>query len=142
MDEAALEERRRQDRERYRRKKEQGKIKTIKDHTPREQRQIRRMWREKAKLRREKENNKKNTLRFTEQDTPPSSLSFTRTDVGNAVVKRNGRRLRIENNYLRKRLLDLESKVAKYRMRLVRSSNKLGNKRQIPKKPKCKKCKK
>lgn len=139
MDEAALEERRRQDRERYRRKKEQGKIKTIKDHTPREQRQIRRMWREKAKLRREKEKNTKNALRFTEQDTPPSSLSFARTEVGNAVVKRNGRRLRIENNYLRKRVLDLESKVAKYRMRLVRSSNKLGNKRQIPKKPKCKK---
>lgn len=55
MDEAALEERRRKDRERYRRKKEQGKIKTIEDYTPRKQRQVRKIWREKTKLRREKE---------------------------------------------------------------------------------------
>ncbi|CAB3225840.1 unnamed protein product [Arctia plantaginis] len=54
MNEADLEKRRRHDRERYRRKKEQGKIKSIKDYTPRQQRQIRKIWREKAKLRREK----------------------------------------------------------------------------------------
>lgn len=41
LDEAALEERRRKDRERYHRKKQDGLIKTIKDFTPRQQRQIR-----------------------------------------------------------------------------------------------------
>lgn len=55
MDDAALEEKRRKDRERYRKKKEDGLIKTIKDFTPREQRQIRKIWRQKAQLRRDKE---------------------------------------------------------------------------------------
>ncbi|CAG4996113.1 unnamed protein product [Parnassius apollo] len=134
MNEAELEERRSQDRERYRRKKEQGKIKTIKDYTPREQRQIRKIWRERAKLRRHKEKNSKNALRFVEQNTPPSSPSFSRIKVGNAIVKRNARILRIENNYLKKRILELESKMAKYRMRAIRSSNRENKEKTVPQK--------
>lgn len=101
MNEADL-EKRRQDRERYQRKKKQVKIQSIKDYTPRHQRQIRKIWREKAKLRRQKKNCK-NALRIIEQNTPPTSPSFSRERVGNTVVKR------IENDYLRKRILQLES---------------------------------
>ncbi|XP_013198947.1 uncharacterized protein LOC106141856 [Amyelois transitella] len=127
MDEAALEERRRQDRERYYRKKEQGKIKTIKDYTPREQRNIRKIWREKAKLKRQKIKNAKNALNFIEQNTPPSSPSFSRMNVGNATLKRNARKLRNENRSLKQRILFLESKMAKYRMRALRSSKRNEN---------------
>lgn len=52
MDEAAIAERRQKDRERYYKKKEKGKIKTIEQYTPREQRRIRKLWREKARKRR------------------------------------------------------------------------------------------
>lgn len=107
MDEAALEERKRQDRERHMLKKEQVKIKTIRDYTPRQQRQIRKTWREKAKLRRQKE--KTISLCFVEQNTPPSSPSCSHINVGNAIVKRNARRLRFENDYLKKTILVLES---------------------------------
>ena len=132
MDEAALEERRKQDRERYRRKKEQGKIKSIRDYSAREQRQIRKMWREKAKLRRQQEKNRKNHLRSVEHDTPASSPSSSRTSVGNAVVKRNSRMLRTQNIYLRKKILELESKMAKYRMRAIRLRQKENKEKLVP----------
>ncbi|CAH0404767.1 unnamed protein product [Chilo suppressalis] len=138
MDEAALEKRRKQDRERYKRKKEQGKIKTIKDYTPREQRNIRKIWREKAKLRRQKVNNEKNALRFVEQNTPPSSPSFSRIKVGNARLKRNARKLRMQNKRLKVRILELESKMARYRMRALRSSNRKNEENTIQER-KCKK---
>lgn len=47
LDATAIEERRQKDRARYLQKKQNGLIKTIKDFTPREQRQIRKIWREK-----------------------------------------------------------------------------------------------
>ncbi|CAG9787360.1 unnamed protein product [Diatraea saccharalis] len=54
MDETALEERRKKDREKYKRAKDQGALKTIKDCTPQEQIKMRKLWREKAKQRRKK----------------------------------------------------------------------------------------
>ncbi|CAH0399781.1 unnamed protein product [Chilo suppressalis] len=115
IDEAALEERRKKDRERYKKKKEQGQIKNIKDCTPREQRKIRRIWREKAKKKREKEKEKTKALNFIEENTPPSSPSFSRVNVGRAVTTRNRRRIVAENSYQKK-----ESKIAKYRMRHIK----------------------
>ncbi|CAB3231895.1 unnamed protein product [Arctia plantaginis] len=47
LNEIAKEEIRRKDRERYYKKKEKGEIKTIDQYTPRQQRQTRKMWREK-----------------------------------------------------------------------------------------------
>ncbi|CAG9786535.1 unnamed protein product [Diatraea saccharalis] len=125
MDTAALEERRRKDRERYQRKKQDGLIKTIADYTPRQQRQIRKMWREKAKVRREKEKIRKQTNKIL-LNTPPSSpsSSFSRVELGRAVSARNRRRLKAKNDYLSFRLQLLEKKLAKYRMRILRLKRK------------------
>ncbi|CAF4947295.1 unnamed protein product [Pieris macdunnoughi] len=98
LDAVALEERRKKDRERYHRKKE-GLIKTIKDFRPRDQRQVRKIWREKAKLRREKEKIKKTTEQIIQENTPPSSpcpsssSSFSRISVGKAVAARNKQKI-------------------------------------------------
>lgn len=122
---ASLEERRRQDRERYQRKKQDGLIKTITDYTPRQQRQMRKMWREKSKLRREKEKIKKHTEEVL-LNTPPSSpgSSFSRVQSGRAVSARNRRRLKAKNDFLSIRLKLLGKKLAKYRMRLLRLKRK------------------
>ncbi|KAF9811947.1 hypothetical protein SFRURICE_021304 [Spodoptera frugiperda] len=79
MTEAELEERRQKDRERYKKKKEAGKIKSIKDYTPRMQKTIRKSWRERAKTHR----NKLKLLKATEQrlindETPPPKSDFTK----------------------------------------------------------------
>lgn len=105
LDAAAIEERRRKDRERYHRKKQDGLVKTIKDFTPREQRQIRKIWREKSKLRREKEKIRKRTEEIINENTPPSSpySSFSRIVTGRAVSARNRRRLKAKNEYLSNR---------------------------------------
>ncbi|KAL0859620.1 hypothetical protein ABMA27_010747 [Loxostege sticticalis] len=111
LDEAALEERRRKDRERYHRKKQDGLIKTIKDFTPRQQRQIRKMWREKSKLRREKEKIRKRT-EIILNDTLPSSpsSSFSRIASGKAISARNRRRLKAKNEFLSQRMRILRLK--------------------------------
>ncbi|KAL4708242.1 hypothetical protein ACJJTC_013811 [Scirpophaga incertulas] len=121
LDVASLEERRRKDRERYQRKKQDGLIKTIKDFTPRQQRQMRKMWREKSKLRREKEKIKKRTDKIL-NDTPPSSpsSSFSRIACGKAVSARNRRRLKAKNEFLTMKLQLLERRLAKYRMQILR----------------------
>lgn len=126
LDAASIEERRRKDRERYSRKKQDGLIKTIKDFTPREQRQIRKMWREKSKIRREKEKLKKRTEEMLNENTPtlsPSS-SFSRAVSGRAVSARNRRLLKVKNEYLINRLYHVERQLAKYRMRLLRLKRK------------------
>lgn len=64
QDPVALEEARRKDRERKKKKKEQGSVKTIKDLTPREQRNLRKYWREHSQKYRNKKNCKK-ILRYT-----------------------------------------------------------------------------
>ncbi|KAL4720148.1 hypothetical protein ACJJTC_011325 [Scirpophaga incertulas] len=121
LDVASLEERRRKDRERYQRKKQDGLIKTIKDFTPRQQRQMRKMWREKSKLRREKEKIKKRTDKIL-NDTPPSSpsSSFSRIACGEAVSARNRRRLKAKNEFFTMKLQLLERRLAKYRMQILR----------------------
>lgn len=53
MSETLATEIRKKDMERYYRKKAKGEIKTIDQYTPREQSQIRKMWREKSRKRRE-----------------------------------------------------------------------------------------
>ncbi|KAJ2952833.1 hypothetical protein O0L34_g7198 [Tuta absoluta] len=69
----ALEEKRRKDREYYYKKKAQGLVKTVHDLNPREQRKMRKKWRDDAKLRREKIKLIRRTERIMEEATPPSS---------------------------------------------------------------------
>lgn len=126
LDATSVEERRRKDRERYNRKKQNGLIRTIKDFTPREQRKIRKMWREKSKLRREKVKLRKRTEEMLNENTPPlsSSSSFSRIGSGRAVSARNRRLLKAENEFLFNRLKQIEKQLAKYRMRLLRLKRK------------------
>ncbi|CAG9787504.1 unnamed protein product [Diatraea saccharalis] len=120
MTQTDLEERRRKDRERYQKKKEQGLLKTIADFTPREQRQIRKQWREKGKKRREKQRQHDALHNFIETNTPPSTSTLSRASGGSYISQRNRYLLRDENIYLKKKICELESKLAKYRMRCFR----------------------
>lgn len=126
LDATAIEERRQKDRERYLQKKQNGLIKTIKDFTPREQRQIRKIWREKSKIRRDKEKLKKRTEELLNENTPPTSPapSTSRILTGRAVSARNRRKLKAINLRLCTTLKLLEKKLAKYRMRVLRLQRK------------------
>ncbi|CAH0405581.1 unnamed protein product [Chilo suppressalis] len=136
MSQTDLEERRRKDRERYHKKKEQGLIKTIKDFTPREQRQIRKLWREKAKKKREKQKIHNAAHDFVEINTPPSTPTLSRASVGSTISQRNKRRLKNENIYLKKKICELESKLAKYRMRCIRARKKMNEEKKKERRPK------
>ncbi|CAB3257455.1 unnamed protein product [Arctia plantaginis] len=118
----ALEERRRKDRERYHQKKQDGLIRTIKDFTPRQQRQMRKMWREKSRLKREKEKIRKRTEEMLNENTPPSSpcSASSRVALGKIIRLRNRRLLMTQNQNLLKRLNVLERRLDKYRMRFIR----------------------
>lgn len=137
MSEAELEERRRKDRERYQKKKASGEIKTIKEQTSREQRRIRKGWRERAQKYRDRIRQLKRQERdIINNDTPPpspaisvanSSVSqisglLSRSEIGKRIADRNRRRLRHENLYLRSKLIQMEKMLAKYRMRLIRQN--------------------
>lgn len=130
----ALEQKRKKDREYYYKKKDQGLIKTIKDLNARDQRNLRKKWREDARKRREVMKIQRRTEKIIQEGTPPSSPipsgsltptasslhpqpSSSRVISGKSIAARNKRILKSENIYLRQRLQVLESKLAKYRMR-------------------------
>lgn len=139
---SALEEDRRKARERYYKRKEKGLVKKISEIMRREQKAIRKDQREKALRYRHPLKLAKNTEKIVREDTPPSSVrdaltnspstSHTFTDIstnspylstssrvssGKKVAQRNRKKLKVENQYLRNRLKELEKKMAKYRMR-------------------------
>ncbi|XP_022836669.1 DEAD-box ATP-dependent RNA helicase 42-like [Spodoptera litura] len=122
LTEADVEEIRKKDRERYHKKKDRGDIKTIDQYTPRQQRQIRKMWREKSKKRRELLKMRKATDALIQEDTPPSSpsASFSRVESGRAVAARNKRARLAENEVLKKKVLHMGKVIKKYRMRIRR----------------------
>ncbi|XP_047518191.1 uncharacterized protein LOC125058196 [Pieris napi] len=122
LTEAAVEEIRKKDRERYHMKKDRGEIKTIDDYTPRKQREIRKMWREKSKKRRQLLKMRKATSALIQENTPPPSpsSSFSRIEVGRAVAARNKREKKIENETLKKKVLHMAKQIKKYRMRIRR----------------------
>lgn len=68
---------------------------------------------------------KENAQALLDENTPPSSTSFSRVSVGKAVAARNRRRLKAENIYLKNRIKGLETSLAKNRMRYVRLTNKM-----------------
>ncbi|KAJ8722265.1 hypothetical protein PYW08_004667 [Mythimna loreyi] len=133
LDATAIEERRRKERERYHQKKQNGLLKTIKDFTPRQRRQMRKMWREKAKLRRERDRLAKRTEEIARVNTPLSSpsssrSSHSRVEMGKAIRLRNRRILKAQNQFLIERLNILERKLSKYRMRIIRLKKSKGQK--------------
>ncbi|KAJ0169457.1 hypothetical protein K1T71_015044 [Dendrolimus kikuchii] len=122
LDEIAKEEIRRKDRERYYKKKEKGEIKTIDQYTPRQQRQIRKMWREKSKKRRELLKMRKAANVLLEDNTPPisPSSSFSRIEVGRLIAARNKRERKAENEALKIKVLEMRRIIKRYRMRIRR----------------------
>ncbi|CAG9793603.1 unnamed protein product [Diatraea saccharalis] len=135
MTQTDSEERRRKDRERYQKKKEQGLLKTITDFTPREQRQIRKQWREKGKKRREKQRQHDALHNFIETNTPPSTPTLSRASGGSYISPRNRYLLKNENVYLKKKICELESKLAKYRMRCLRVRKNIDREKENKRKP-------
>lgn len=133
----ALEKKRKKDREYYYKNKSQGLVKTIKDISTREQRNLRKKWREDAKKRRVIKKIQRRTKEIIREGTPPSSPSrphspaltnsslrqpsTSRVTTGKSVAARNRRMIKSENIYLRKRLQALENKLSKYRMRELRA---------------------
>lgn len=126
LSETAKEEIRKTDRERYHRKKERGEIKTIDQYTPRQQRQIRKMWREKSQKRRELLKMRKATTTLLEDNTPPMSpsSSFSRVEVGRAIAARNKKKIKAENETLKIKVLEMRKRLKKYRMRIRRLESK------------------
>lgn len=135
MTEAQLEERRKKDREKYQKKKAAGEIKPIKEQTPRMQRNIRKGWRERAQKYRDKIRELRRREReIINNETPPSSPAMSRApsvsqssepstsrqEMGKRIAEKNRRRLQQENLFLRKKVLEMENALAKYRMRLLR----------------------
>ncbi|XP_047026178.1 uncharacterized protein LOC124634596 [Helicoverpa zea] len=122
LTEAAVEEIRKQDRERYHKKKDRGDIKTIDQFTPRQQRQIRKMWREKSKKRRQLLKMRKATESLIQENTPPASpsSSLSRVESGRAVAARNKRARKAENEALKKKVFQMGKVIKKYRMRIRR----------------------
>jgi hypothetical protein len=126
MTESAIEEVRKKDRERYHKKKERREIKTINDYTPREQRQIKKMWREKSKKRRELLKLKKQDVVELEGDNPSTSTTSSRSRVstGKIISARNRRRMKQENESLKKKIIDMRRELNKYKMRVRRLKEK------------------
>ncbi|KAL0830015.1 hypothetical protein ABMA28_003473 [Loxostege sticticalis] len=129
MDEAAVAVVRGKDRERYCKKKEKGEIYS---NMGLEQRQIRKLWREKSQKRRDILKMRKRTALLIEENTPPSSpapapstsSSFSRVNVGKAVADRKKRAMKRENITLKTKILQMNQKLKKYRMRIKRLEEK------------------
>ncbi|KAL0869426.1 hypothetical protein ABMA27_007661 [Loxostege sticticalis] len=120
----ALAEKRKKDREYYYKKKEKGLVKTIKDLPPRDQRKLRKKWREDSKKRREIKKIQRSAQNLLDRETPPpspaslpSSLSSSRVSSGKIIAARNRRRLANENLHLRHQLKNLERKLRMYQKR-------------------------
>lgn len=113
LTETVKEKIRKMDRERYHRKKERGEIKTIDQYCPRKQRQIRKMWREKSRKRREILKMQKASTNFLEDNTLPSSpsSSFSRVEVGRVIAARNKKNIKAENETLKIKVLEMQKKL-------------------------------
>ncbi|CAH0550877.1 unnamed protein product [Brassicogethes aeneus] len=144
-DPAKYEESKRKERERYNARKTAGKIKSVKDMTSREQRHIRKVWRDKFKMRYEKKKESKRLEIFLDEHTPPSSPDIsvkrfelnipeiyhenlvpsrqraTRQSVtGEKIKRRNRNKLNEKIKHLNTLLKKSEMRARKYKKRYYR----------------------
>jgi hypothetical protein len=121
----ALEEKRKKDRDYYYKKKEKGLVKTINDLPPRDQRKLRKKWREHSKnVAQSKRYSGLHKICLTGKlphlltfhlSLPSSSTS--RVSSGKIVAVRNRSRLTNENLHLRQQLKNLKRKLRMYQKR-------------------------
>lgn len=149
------EEAKRKERERYYARKAAGKIKGIKDMTTREQRQVRRVWRNKFRKRYERKKREQQFTAFLEKTTPPSTptrerphpeVNNLRNDLadvdtplmltastsrqyltGKKVQRRNRDALKNTIKSLEIKLKQLQKSVRKYKKRYYRLRNATSN---------------
>ncbi|XP_072399443.1 uncharacterized protein [Diabrotica undecimpunctata] len=137
-----IEEEKRKARERYRARKEAGKVKRIDELSEREQRNIRKCWREKskksyyAKKERETLSAQLNEIipsftpvpeEFAEDITPqqnPQPESSRQSLKGKQIVRRNRKRMKKEIELLKAKLERTCKKVSKYKKRYERLKKK------------------
>lgn len=128
-----LEEAKKKERERYQKRKNAGKIRSVKDMTEREKRMIRKVWKEKARKYRKERKIVEETELHMKANTPPSSPSeLNNAGVvqennnsgimkGKKVVRRNQYKLKKKIKELEERNKKLNTRLEKYRKRLSRS---------------------
>lgn len=131
-----LEDKRKKDRDRYKRKKEQGLVKCINEHSKREKRHIRKIWKRASQTYRQNKNERNKQINYLESNTPPDSDIDMNTiqetpRIPHSVKKIRGRKkvkrdrtktykaLQIANS----KIEILTKRVEKYKKRLYRSTS-------------------
>lgn len=138
------EESKKKERERYHGRKAAGKIKSIKDMNTREQRHIRKIWRQKVKARSDKNKVNQRLETFLLETTPPNSPRRSPLMADNRITPRDeacrpsgsrqsltGQKIRRKNreelknkiDLLTKKLKKSEKRCRKYRTRYYRLKN-------------------
>lgn len=132
MSQEAIDEKKRKDRERYKKKKEQGLLKNITNCTEREKRKKRSEWRQATARYREKKRAKAEIENVMNSNTPPLSdsegellnvpslLSRSRTMSGRKKVRRDRAKVYRKLRAAEGRIEKLRRDVDKYRKRLYR----------------------
>lgn len=137
-DPAMYEEYKKKERERYKARKEAGKIKSVQELSERERRNIRKRWRQRSKrsydARKNQEKNRENMEMRIREYTPPSTPSPDEQHIieaipgpsrqaiqGKLAQRRNREHLKKEIDLLKEKLYKAEKKVRKYKARLIRN---------------------
>lgn len=129
-----------QERERWRRRIEQGKIKTINDLSRREKKVKRNMWRQSSRKYREKIHNRERaTNKFVMENTPPPSPatvqerhSASRKEVGRKKVRRDRSRAYRKIHDLTQKVHRLTKNLSKIKTRYYRHIRKTKIMRNTP----------
>ncbi|CAB3228673.1 unnamed protein product [Arctia plantaginis] len=114
------------EREKYEKKKEKGVIKTVQQMTPREQRKVRKVWREKAKIRRRRLalqdiSNAPETPPCSDSEYPPPPQNINRR--AQAAQQKSIRARKARNLIIRKQeaeISQLKSAVQRYKKQIQR----------------------
>lgn len=140
-----LEQAREYERERYKKRKEQGKIKTINLLSTREQRAKRKSWKKNSmKYRSNQKEKRQERLRFLNENTPPASPNhpFNGDQIedlrgaagpngyvkaGRRKVKKDRAKVYRENKSLKKKLSKMEAKYHRYKSKYYRAVKKKSN---------------
>lgn len=144
-DPALYEEHKKKERERYKARKEAGKIKSIEDLSEREQRNVRKQWRERSKRSYHARKNSANMERTIQEYTPPSTPTpeehliepvagpSRQAIQGRIIQRKNREHMREEIDLLKQKLLKAERRIRKYKTRLNR--NKMAEEKAKPETP-------
>ncbi|XP_050516441.1 uncharacterized protein LOC126891305 [Diabrotica virgifera virgifera] len=119
------EEEKRKERERWKRRKEQGKIKNIDQMTDREKRKQRKKWRESSKQNYDKTKQAKNLLiKLSEESPPPSPVPEQLLDQAGPSNQNEDGRVREGRLRRRRKLEKLNKEILSLKMRLKIEENK------------------